>query len=284
MYKCLLPFVFLAFVACKDASEQIPAYLNIKPFEVNASGGAAWQEITDGWLYVDGVFLGAYTLPASVPVLAEGDSEIILFTGVKENGIEATPNIYPSFSKFTKHYELIPGQSTDVQPVTDYDPSIIYAFGKGRGDFDGGSFIALENRDSDNAINFELSPDQAFAGNCILMKIDSLHPVMDVATESMMNLPVLGAPEVWLELHYKTDVPFFLYLLSGPTEKQQPVFQFNVSEEWNKIYINLTGTLVTTQESQQRLFFRLSLPRYSSGKYTQNNGTVRVDNIRVLHF
>ncbi len=83
-----------------------------------------WQKITDGWLYVDGEYLGAYTLPAIVPVLAEGENEVILFPGVKENGIEATPNIYPYLTQFAKHYTLNAGQTTAVQPVTDYDPKI----------------------------------------------------------------------------------------------------------------------------------------------------------------
>jgi len=284
MQKLLLLLVFMAFMACKDNPEQIPAYLNIKPFEVTAPGGAAWQKITDGWLYVDGVYLGAYTLPAKVPVLAEGENEIIIFPGIKENGIEATPNIYPYLSKFTQKYALAGGQTTDIQPITDYDPKIVYAFGIGRGDFDGGSFIGLENRDDDGALNFELTNVGALAGKCLLMQIDSMHPLMDIATEAMEDLPILGTPQVWLEMEYKTDVPFFLYMLSGTGEDVIPVFQFNNSAEWNKIYINLTGTLVSKQESLQRLYFRLSLPKDSAGNYTQNSGTVRLDNIRVVHF
>lgn len=284
MYRFILPLLLLGFTACKDAPEQIPAYLHLKPFEVTAPGGASWQKITDGWLYVNGVFLGAYTLPATVPVLAEGDSEIILFPGVKENGIEATPNIYPYLTRFVKNYTLTAGQTADIQPITDYDAENVYAFGIGRGDFDGGSFIALENRDTDGLLDFSLSTEGAFSGKSLLMKIDTAHPIMDIATEKMEDLPVLGSPEVWLELHYKTDVPFFLYMLSGPAQTSEPVYQFNVSEEWNKIYFNLTGTLVTTQQTEQRLYFRLSLPKDNSGNYSQNTGTVHIDNIRVVHY
>lgn len=277
-----LPLIFVS--ACKDNPEQIPAYLNLKPFEVSAPGGAAWQKITDGWVYANGQYLGAYTLPALVPVLAEGETEIIVFPGVKENGIEGTPNIYPYLARFTKNYTLTGGQTTVVQAVTDYDPKNKYPFGVGRGDFDGGSFIALENRDSDGALDVQLTTDGALAGKCILMVADTSHPIMDVATEKMENLPTLGAPEVWLEMEYQTDVPFFLYLLSGANEKNKPVFQFNLSENWNKIYINLTSAIVDTQESEQRLYFRLSLPKDSAGKYTQNSGTVRIDNVKVVHF
>lgn len=278
-----LPLLTLL-VGCKDEPEQIPAYIHVKPFQVTAPGGNAWQNLTDGWLYINGEFLGAYTLPATIPVLAEGETEVLLFPGVKENGIEATPNIYPYLKRFTQKYNLIADQTTEVQPVTDYDSAIKYAFGLGRGDFDGGSSIGLENRDTDDAYNIEISSDGAFAGQCLIMRADTAHPIMDIATELMNNLPFLGAPEVWLELHYKSDVPFFLFLLNGFPENTQRVFQFNNSETWNKIYINLTQYIVSSGYPDQRLYFRLGLPKDSNGKYTQSSGTVRLDNIRVVHF
>lgn len=285
MKKCLLFLLIGSLFACKDEPEQIPAYLLLQPYTVNAPGGNAWQKITDGWLYINGEFLGAYTLPATVPVLAEGETEIILFPGVKENGIVNTPNIYPYLTRYTKTVTLSGGQTTEFKPVTDYDPDITYAFGIGRGDFDGGSFIGLENRDTDDSINVKITADGALAGQCLLMQVDTAHPVMDIATEEMENIPTLGAPEVWLELHYRCDVPFFLTLLSGPGEIYTPVFQFNPAAEWNKIYINLTGTISGTQQSVQRLFFRLSLPRsQETGTFSQPSGTVHLDNIRVVHY
>jgi hypothetical protein len=285
MKKIFLLLLIASLFACKDEPEQIPAYLNLQPYTVTAPGGASWQKITDGWLYINGEFLGAYTLPATVPVLAEGETEVILFPGVKENGIANTPNIYPYLTRFTKMVTLSGGQTTEFKPSTDYDNDATFAFGIGRGDFDGGSFIGLENRDSDDSIQVKITTDGALAGQCVLMQVDTAHPVMDIATEEMENVPILGAPEVWLELHYRCDMPFFLTLLSGPTEIYTPVFQFNPAAEWNKIYINLTGTIAGTQQSVQRLFFRLSLPRSEeTGNYSQNSGFVLLDNIRVLHY
>lgn len=280
LFVALLPLFF----ACKDEPEQIPAYLDLQPFEVTSPGGNPWHKVTDGWLYVNGEFLGAYTLPDTVPVLAEGESEVLLFPGVKENGIVATPNIYPYLIKFEKKYDLKGAQIMKIQPLTAYDSKAVFAFGPGRGDFDGGSNIGLENRDKDDALNVKITSEGAFAGQCLLMQIDTAHPVMDIATERMKDLPITGAPEVWLEMHYKNDVPFFLYMLGGATEFSQRVFQFNLSENWNKIYINLTEAITTSAQSEQRLFFRLSLPKNDAGKYTQDAGNVWIDNIRVLHY
>ena len=83
----LLFCCLVVFLGCKDAPEQIPAYLYIKPFTVNAQGDASWHKVTEGWLYVNGDYLGSYTLPATVPILADGQSEVWLYPGVKKNGI-----------------------------------------------------------------------------------------------------------------------------------------------------------------------------------------------------
>ena len=287
MKKNLFLFCILAFLGCKDQPEQIPGYLHLKQFNVNAQGNASWHKITDGWLYVNGEYLGAYTLPATVPILADGVSSVILFPGVKKNGIDATPDIYPELLRWeSKYVNIVPGQTTEIQPSTEYDPETKFPFGITRGDFDGGSSIVIDNKDTDQSTSYSLTTDGAFAGKCVLMQVDTAHPVMEILTEKATGLPVLGIPEVWLELHYKCDMTFYLYLVyssNGGAEGSQAVYQFNPSEDWNKIYLNLTDAVTATQASDYRLFFAASLPKDASGKYTALSGTVRLDNIRLTH-
>lgn len=272
--------------ACKDTPEKIPSYIRIEPFVVNAQGNASWHKITDGWLYVNGEYLGAYTLPAEVPVIAEGPCDIIVFPGVKENGIATSPNIYPNLTRWDgKDVLLTPAQTTVIQPSTVYDQRTVFPFGAGRGDFDGGSNIVIENRDDDPDNGFSITADSAFFGKCILMQVDTAHPLLDIATEKVINIPVTGSPEVWVEMHYKCDIPYFLYIAypNGGSESIRAVYQFNTSANWNKIYINLTETLTDVQTAQFRLYFRASLTKDGSGKYPQLKGSVRIDNIRIAH-
>lgn len=280
-------FFICVWLGCKDQPEQIPAYLHIKPFTVNAQGDASWHKLTEGWLYVNGEYLGAYTLPATVPILAEGPSDVLVFPGVKQNGIAASPNIYPILTRWEgTGIQMTPAETTEIQPTTIYDPSAKFPFGAGRGDFDIGSSIILENRDDDPATTFSLSTDGAFAGKCILIELDTAHPVIEIATESVFNLPITGLPEVWLELHYKCDIPFDLYLLytqAGGVEGSQGVFSFNPSENWNKIYLNLTQAITATQFNNYRLNFRARLPTDDQGKFTQLTGALRLDNLRITH-
>lgn len=277
----------LAFIAaCKDEAEQIPAYLRIQPFTVNEPGGAGWQKFTDGWLYVNGEFLGAYTLPATVPVLAEGESEILVYPGVKENGINYTPNLYLFMKRYEATVNLSGPDQTTIQPVTAYDPAAIFPY-EGRGDFDGSASLQIIDRDGDTGSTFSLTTDGAYAGKSLQMAVDTAHPTIDISTEKVA-LPSTAAQEVWLELHHKNDIPFTLNLLgssSGSTsEYAQAVYRFNESEGWNKIYINLTEFLIAAAQEEYSLYFHVTLPKDQKGNYSTLNGKVLLDNMRLVHF
>ena len=277
--------------ACKDQPEPIPAYVKLEPFTVNATGGAAAQKITDGWLYVNGEFLGAYTLPATVPILAEGQSEVWVFPGVKKNGIITTPDIYSMMVRHDQDYTLTAGQTTVVQPVTKYDDGTVYPWDLTRASFDGFGSVLLEDRDDSAGLNFRVVDSDPFGGTgkCVLLEVDTAHhaPLMQIATEEAV-LPTGGARQTWLELNYKNEIPFQLWLVgtktSQPNESMQFVYQFNVSEDWNKTYFNLTEFVVAMQQEKYRLFFTVELPKDSAGKYTREKAAVRLDNMRLLHF
>ncbi|HOY04811.1 MAG TPA: hypothetical protein PLO67_05375 [Saprospiraceae bacterium] len=281
----------LFFSACKDQPEPIPAYVKLEPFTVNATGGAAAQKITDGWLYVNGEFLGAYTLPATVPILAEGQSEVWVFPGVKKNGIITTPDIYSMMVRHDQDYTLTPGQTTVVQPVTKYDDDTVYPWDLVRASFDGFGSVLLEDRDDNAGLNFRVTDSDAFGGTgkSVLLEVDTAHqaPLMEIATEEV-TLPTAGAQQTWLELNYKNEIPFQLWLVgtksSQPNELMQFVYQFNVSEDWNKTYFNLTEFVVAMQQDKYRLFFVVELPTDNAGKYTREKAAVRLDNMRLLHF
>ena len=281
----LLPIFLLA--GCKDEEEPIPAYLKIEPFVVDAVGGAGWQKITEGWLYVGNEFLGAYSLPAMVPVLAEGSLEVQVFPGVRENGQVLTPGLYPFLERFLTTVTLTAAQTTTIQPVTRYAADAIFPWSVDRSTFDNSS-IVLENRDSDTATSFIITTMGAFEGRSVKMQVDTAHRVMEIATEELENLPSTGNRPVWLEMHYQNTTPFELWILgtdaTNTNELAQPVFQFVPSENWNKIYFNLTDFLVSLQQSKYRLFFRVGLPIDQSGKPAQDSGEVYLDNIRLVHF
>jgi len=285
--RLMVTGALLLTVASCDEKEDVPTYVHVDPFIVNAEGGEDGQKITEGWFYANGEFLGAYTLPAYIPVLAAGEGDIIVFPGVKENGISATPNIYPFLTRFDQDMMFTPGETIVVVPLTAYDNNIVVPFGTfERSSFDGLSTIGLFNRDGDDATAYQITPDGGFDGKCLLLEVDTTHTLMEIATEAV-PLPQTFETEVWLELNYQNNMPFTLWLLgstNGGSQKVQPIFQFSENSAWNKIYFNLTEFLIQINEDNYSLLFRANLPVNNNGNYTQDEGSVRIDNIRLIHF
>jgi hypothetical protein len=293
-HKSLLRFsaLVLLLAAC-DKKEPIPAYVELKPFVVNAEGGAAAHKVTEAWFRINktvlGEFLGAYTLPSAVPVLSEGETEIVILPGVKENGVAATPGLYPFFVPFTTKLQLKPGEAITVTPVTSYDPNTKFAWSTTKSSFDGSS-IPIDDLDGDKNQNYKFSND-GFEGRCVLMEVDTAHIVMEIATDKVI-LPARADRPTWIELHHRNDIPFLLNLIGydkNGSEKSIPVFQFNPTKEdgWNKIYLNITDITANEQIYKEgfKVFLRAVLPRdISTGKYTKIKGNVRLDNLRILHF
>ncbi|MDX2134868.1 MAG: hypothetical protein SFV52_08785 [Saprospiraceae bacterium] len=278
----LLTAACMALVLACDQQEDIPAYVRVEPFTIDEPGGDTLHDLTDGWFYADLVFLGAYDLPSDIPVLNEGLNEILVFPGIKENGILETPNIYPMMTWHIEDITLQPGKVTVVKPVVRYDPAAIFAWDIDRGTFDGNSTVALENLDSDADLNFILTNVDGFTGKYLQMAVDTAHPVMAVAFEPV-TLPTVRERQTWLEMHYRNELPFVLSLIgqtTGQSDDYSPVFQFNVSSEWNKIYINLTDFVAFDPHDRYRLLFNLNLP--TTG--VNISGKVQIDNVRLVHF
>lgn len=271
-----------------DKPERIPAYIRVEPFGVEAAaGGKEAHALEEGWVYVNEEFLGAYPLPASVPALAEGEAQVRVFPGVHENGIANTPNIYPYLRAFAQRVTLTPGQAVTVRPTTGYVTEAKFPWELSRTTFDGGSILTLEDLDGDPERTFVITAEGGFAGKGILAQVEEKHPSVRFATESVA-LPVTLANEVWLELQHQNDMPFSVSLIGvGNTTGRdvvQPVFQFNPSAGWNKIYLNLTEYLIEARSTRYRLLFSVDLPRNGQGQFTQPRGTVKLDNIRLVHF
>ncbi len=284
-FKLLLP-VLGALGGCKDNPEQVPAYLDIKAFTVTETGPGKWQDIPEGWVYVNGDFLGVYTLPAQVPALAAGSSEVLVFPGVKENGIETTPNIYDFLTRYEIQTDLKAGELNSISPSTKYKTEIIFPWALDRTTFDGSSSIVFDDRDVDQATTYTLTTDGAFNGRSLKMAVDSLHPLIAIASEEAI-LPTNGNQQAWLEINRLNNIDFTFYLIgfsNGGSERQFPVYAFTTTDVWKKTYINLTEFLVSSGESKHRLYFQVQLPKDSNGKLKQQSGTVRLDNIRLIHF
>ena len=264
-----------------NPDEQIPAYVTINNFTITATletQGFASSKITDAWVYANNIFIGAYELPATIPILAEGITSLIIYPGIKENGISGTGMIYPFYNAYTISPELIAGETVVVNPATTYKNSAAI------------SFIMLERFESsnpfysviDDGILTTTSTDsEVFEGNrsavCTLVdEIDTFY----VQTSGVLFFPETDH-QLFLELDYKCDIPYNVWVkcnTANGTSVYDEVLTVTSKDYWNKIYINLNTTLqffAAYQPESYQLEFRAI-------NTTSDTAQLFYDNIKII--
>ena len=276
----IFAITLLSFVACDviNPDEPIPAYIHIKKFNVtsSASQGAPDSKVTDAYLYINNEFIGAYELPKTIPVIASGPTIIDIDPGIKENGIAATPDIYKFFTRYSGNLELQPGEVDTITPSTSYNNLATFALVE---DFTLGNLIDFDA--DDDSLNLPtVTTVGAYEGRSLKFSVDETNTHAEIATQNRLLLPTNGGV-TFLEMHYKNDALLEVGLIGYEQNSDTPLkflkITLNPSEEWNKIYINLTDDLIASDLFQYRILFVGDLP------VGETEASFYLDNVKVIH-
>jgi hypothetical protein len=293
-YSFFLSGLILAaatFAGCDiiNPEEPIPGYIHIPSVSVQTTEvlqGSASSNITEAWVSVNGTFLGAYALPATLPVLEQGISEVAVQAGVKDNGLGNSPDIYPFFANFETEADLGPNATDTIRPVFRYSDNTKFAFIE---DFNEGSHIFEELRRG-SIEQMASVTEGAFENRSLRIKLDTSAAILEAATiNRYSNLTGEFTTSVYLEVDYKSDVPVTFgiigYQEGGLPGGGQVAFLsgFNPSSEWKKIYFNLSVAVVESRLSEFQIVFQALIP-VQNGQFVRNEAVVMMDNIKLLHF
>ncbi len=280
--------VVLCFSTCDlvNPEESIPAYIYVPDFQLTTTAGQGTNsnKITDVWLSVNGNFLGVYTLPALIPILAEGEQTIILEAGIKDNGINATPEIYPFYKPFEIKRNLKPNVVDTIRPVTTYRDNARFSFIE---PFEQESHLFQDLRTGNNFNRIQITREGAFEGNAAWIRMDTNNPILELATNIRFEDLKAKGGLVYLEVNYKSEVPVIFGLIGYPEGAATgvPLYDpgFLPSNEWNKIYFNLSSLLIGSIYSEFQIAFQSVLPN-QNGVFTQNSASIWLDNIKLVRF
>lgn len=271
------------FQACeKDiANNGIPAFIKIDTMTVSTGTGqgSASHKITDAWVFIDNEPIGTFELPALIPILEEGTHTLLVRGGIKMNGIAATRVPYPMYQFYEQQITLIKDCVVTVTPAIQYFPGIQFPYIE---DFTSGgvSLIAAPGISDVDIQRLTSGPD-LLQGPCgaILMPPGQIDTAL-FYTNTNIELPINGTV-VYLELDYKNNFPFVmgLYVNNPSNVIQKQLFQFNQSEQWNKIYINLTD-YVSAETSA--LDFNLFFGAIKVGEDTTKDVKIFIDNVKLV--
>ena len=262
-----------------------PSFLNVKSFILETNTvlqGSSSSKISGGWLFVDDEFLGYYKLPNSIPILKKGQVKIMVSPGILENGISATPGIYPFYTSLEQTVELTAGKEIELEPVIRYSNNTKFALIE---NFESGFSVLSEVIAGASFNKIENQKEVVFEGQQSgRINLSEEYPSVEIASGFRWPKNLFTNPKVYIELNYKSEVPGVFGLIGYPNsnfEEGIKVYRygFNPSQEWNKIYFNLTDLLSTSNFESYRLIFKAEL-----NPDEKKSASVFLDNLKVIHF
>ena len=273
----VLSLLMVLFSACdKDKfNAEIPSYIHIESIEVETLSfeGSNSDKITDAWITMDGQYLGAFELPCTVPVLAEGEHVFTIYAGIKANGISAIRMKYPFYSKcdlyinqgedyvLAEEYRvnLTKDSLVSLKAITHYKENVNFLLLE---DFEDAGSLFEASEDSDTSLVRVNTEDLVFegAGSGAIFMADSVD-FFELITSEYYEIPHLYN-NTFLELNYRCNHPFKigLQVRSDLGVNQYESLTINPSEEWNKVYVYMTEQLVLAN-SQDEFGLFIGMPK-----------------------
>jgi hypothetical protein len=273
MKKTLYFLIAISLFSCdKDdtTTNGVPSYIQIDEITLDEN---YTTNITDAWVYIDGVNKGVYELPAHFPVLNDGDVEVRIYAGIKDNGIASQRVTYPFYHSYTSTVKLTIDSTTIISPTVVLKENI-------EGIIDNFDQSYNFNHDTCFSVPETEGPygnygSLSFLDSILVTEINYKNPL------SFDNVPQQGSA-TYLELDYKSDSEFlvgmYINFPNTPT-LQKDLLWINPKDDWNKIYVNLTQSVSEAIGAESfSVFIRMQRDNFSEVK------TLDFDNIRIVHY
>jgi len=271
----------LLLTGCPPDLEVAPAFILVEDFNFTVAGsGSETTDITEVWAFFDddNSFIGAFPLPARIPVNALGSQNIRLEAGVRQNGISTTPDVYDFYTPVMRTLELVPGETIDlgVLPIT-YRSDVRTAVFE---DFEFGTnrvFTEVVIGEATFTRVDDVVRSGSFSGR---LRLNEDEPLIELATFQQLQGLTDVRPYVWLELDFRSEAPVVWGVTGARGIEVVRSFDpgFSPRNEWTKIYFNLSETIVRSQLEEYQLILSAILPPNTT------EADVYLDNIKLLYF
>ena len=230
--------------------------------------------------------LGAYDLPAKVPVLEEGMTAFSIRAGIKNNGISSNRIVYPFYTRFETTVDLVPGEVDTLVPYFTLKdgiaiPDEVFAM------FDDPGSNYAETSSSLAEMITSTIPEDVYGGTggSGYIHLDSEESVWEAKSLGEVDLP--RGEFVFLEFDYRCNntLAVGLYANTGPSVTKEPaLFLYPTTNSagqstWNKVYVDLGGPISNNPSAEDfNVYFESSLGT------SLDEAEVWLDNIKIIHY
>lgn len=288
-----------------EEGQEIPAYIKIDKAMLSTiyeEDGASSSAFTDVWVEIDKQSIGAYELPAIIPVLKKGKHSVALRPGIKVNGMASTRTQY----RFAKNIER-ENVLFEENKVCDLPSNLEFEYKSSNDYLFHETFERVgANIVSDTLLGIGLANGKEYADYSIVDVEESNAKPLDDRVRKVMKITLnkdkkgfafrcndliklnttnyrIGQ-DILLEMDYKGDTTFAVLmvnnlssggiehsLIGGTTAKKS-------KNSWVHVSFNLTPYMRRTMKfSDSYYFFLISKVK---GETEQN---IFIDNIKLIH-
>jgi hypothetical protein len=240
----------------------------------SSSQGANSLKVTDLWYYIDEQFQGCYPIDGIVPIVANGTANIKFFGGIRNNGIGETRQPYYFFKPISFTQAVEAGKTYTYNPVFEYISSAKFPV---KENFElPGVLFQNENNPGDSSYVIVTNPSLVYGGTgkSLFLGMSDAKPTANIVTTTASSVPLSGA-RIYMELNYKCNQEITVGVIGG-SEKRGAIV-LNATDNWNKIYIDLT-TVVNTAPTYSYYNFYISATKNADVA----NPAIYLDNVKVV--
>ena len=293
LFLVIVAFSFFCSCSKENFKSEIPSYLKINAIdlETDSFDGSDSQKITDAWVTMDGIFLGAFEIPCTIPILAEGEHEFAISAGIKANGISATRIRYPFYSICNLFYnnateQILEGKvnlyrdsTVTVSATTTYTDNTNFLFIES---FEDPGIIVEPSTESDTTLQKTNIDSLVFEGyGSGLVELDSVNDFFELINSEFVTLNSIYNDNM-LELNYRSDHSFKVGIAVKSTETGEinrfEALHIDSSSVWNKIYVHMTNQVnLGTTSDEFGVFIGMKK------RANVETATFYFDNIKWLH-
>ncbi len=283
IYIGIMLFIFVCIIsscAWLDKDVIVPSYIHIPSytFEAATDEGTSSHNIVDAWLFVNGNKVGAFELPATIPVIDSNYCDIIIYPGIKLNGTASTRAIYTFYTRTEVNAFLSPDSIITFTPNANYVKGITFNFIE---DFESVGIVFEKTERSDTILHKTDDPNQVFEDNYSgYFALEGTRTYCELKTVTSYNLPKTAGKFSFLEINCKSNVDFIIGIIANEYNFSTiyPVVNITPSQNWKKIYINLTPTVFNNlHASSFDIFISAELPT------GVQKAEVWLDNIKLIN-
>lgn len=274
--------VAATFSGCEsfDKPEEIPSYIYVTSWSLNTDPGNEGEnthKFVDAWVYMDNNLIGAFELPAYIPILAEGEHDFRIRPGIMNNGISDERKTYPFCTDDEITLTLIRDSVITINPETEYKSGANFIIE----DFESASVIYSASASSDTVMTDEPGGPTGDFGKIVTT---TSQDYVRVVTNGNYILPQSGN-RVFLELDYYTNVELRVGVIAETGQGDNTHYNRTIitptdndGTSWNHIYIELTDQISSEFLTNQFEIF-IEFNKLGAG-YISETG---LDNIKVVY-